>query len=305
MPTTYKDQFFTVDPGNPPPVGTALNFQRFEYIDADDDGLIEPNAGETFDGTLITSVWENDSLTVNVPGLGNITYTGVTFYLADGRPAVFTPTDGQVLQNGTFVSSTFVTSSTNTPVSSGGPTCFTPGTLIDTPNGRKAIETLKQGDLITTMDHGDQPIRAIAVGKFNATSEFAPIRISKGALGNDTALEVSPQHRMLVRGWRAEIYFGVDEILVAAKHLVNGDTICRAPRREVTYIHLLFDTHQIVYGAGIPSESLFPDHVLASQDDDARAKTVAMFPEMAKQEHAGWQMARTVAKKFEATLLVH
>ncbi|MEM1005490.1 MAG: Hint domain-containing protein, partial [Pseudomonadota bacterium] len=37
--------------------------------------------------------------------------------------------------------------------------CFTSGTLIDTPNGSRLIETLTVGDVITTADRGAQPIR--------------------------------------------------------------------------------------------------------------------------------------------------
>ena len=37
MPTTYTDQFYIIDPYNPPPSGTTLNFSVFDMIDANDD----------------------------------------------------------------------------------------------------------------------------------------------------------------------------------------------------------------------------------------------------------------------------
>lgn len=40
MPTSYQDQFFTVDPGGPPSAGTPLTFQLVTFTDQDDDGLI-------------------------------------------------------------------------------------------------------------------------------------------------------------------------------------------------------------------------------------------------------------------------
>jgi hypothetical protein len=41
--------------------------------------------------------------------------------------------------------------------------CFIPGTDITTPNGPRLIESLIPGDLVTTQDHGNQPIRWIGV----------------------------------------------------------------------------------------------------------------------------------------------
>lgn len=303
MPTAYKDQFYTIDPGSPPLAGTAVTFQRAEFIDEDDDGNIETNTGDTWNGNAIAQVWPGDELIINVPGVGDVTYIGVTFYFVNGDPPVFTPTDGQVLQNGTFVSSDFVTTASQTPVSSFGPTCFTPGTLIDTPTGRCLIEDLREGDLVTTMDAGPQPVRMIVDDSFRAAGHFAPIHFSKGAIGNDAPLTVSPQHRMLITSWQAELLFGQDEVLVAAKYLVNGDTIRRLVGGQVRYIHLLFDEHQIVFGQGVPSESYFPGHALDASSDATRQELLLMFPSLADPRAAAWQAARPVLGSYEASLL--
>jgi hypothetical protein len=306
MPTAYKDQFFTVDPGNPPAVGTALTFQRVEYIDEDDDGQIRTNSGDTWNGNAIERVWQNDTLTINVPGVGNVTYTGVTFYFVNGDPAVFTPTDGQVLQNGTFVSSTFVTTPTQTPVSSFGPTCFTPGMMIDTPTGRRAIERLAVGDLVRTMDAGAQPVRGILDDEFRAAGKVAPVRFEAGVIGNDAPLIVSPQHRVLITGWRAEFFYGQDEVLVAAVHLVNGDTIRRMRGGVVRYIHLLFDRHQIIFGQGVPSESCYPDYIGAGADAAATAELRRLFPARSRiGAGRGKPFVRPVVGRAEAAVLLH
>ncbi|MGJ8617105.1 MAG: Hint domain-containing protein [Sulfitobacter sp.] len=302
MPTAYEDQFYTIDPGNAPPVGTAVTFQRVEFIDNNDNGLIQPNTGDTYDGVQVTSVWQNDTVTINVPGVGNVTYTGVTFYLASG-PAVFTPTDGQVLQDGTFVSSTFVNTSTQTPVGAFGPTCFTPGTMIDTPDGPKPIEDLKVGDMVTTLDHGAQPIRLITRDRFWAIGDFAPIRFDAGAIGNDAPLVVSPQHRMLITGWQAELYFGQNEVLVAAKHLVNGSSITHVTGGTVEYIHLMFDQHQIVFGGGVPSESYFPEYAMTGSDSAVMSELLMLFPKLKAHAETGWQLARPEVRRAEALLL--
>jgi hypothetical protein len=302
MPTTYKDQFFTVDPGAPPAVGTLLTFDRVEFGDNDDNNLIQPNTGDTFNGLTITSVWVNDTLTINVPGTGNITYTGVTFYVTGG-PAVFTPNDGQALQDGTFVSSSFVTSSTQIPVSDFGPTCFTPGTMIDTPDGARAIEEIGIGDWVETLDNGAQQVRMVLRDSFRAVAQFAPIRFEKGAIGNDEVLIVSPQHRMLISGWQAELIAGQEEMLVAAKHLVNGADITQPNGGIVEYIHLVFDDHQVIFGQGVPSESCFPSHLVDGQRDETQAEVLALFPQIADLHASGAQLVRPEMRRFEAQLL--
>jgi hypothetical protein len=302
VPTEYTDQFFTVDPGVAPAAGTPLTFARVDYIDQDDDGLIRNNSGDTFNGVAITDVWVGDTLTVNVPGVGQITYTGVTFYLASGNP-VFTPIDGQVLQDGTFVRSTFVTNSTQTPVGTFGPACFTPGTMILTPDGLRAIEGLQPGDLVETLDEGAKPIFKVLSDTFAAAGNLAPIRFEMGAIDNDAPLIVSPQHRMLIQGWRAQLYFGEDEVLVAAKHLVNGDTIRAMPGGEVTYIHLLFDAHQIVFGGGVPSESCYPGHARAAPVSDVFAELQTLFPDDFSQDIAPVSLVRPELRRCEAGLL--
>ena len=103
--------------------------------------------------------------------------------------------------------------------------CFTRGTMIMTPNGEVAIEDLAEGDLVTTRDNGDQPLRWIGSQVVKATGKRAPVMIKEGALGNDRDLRVSQLHRMLIADWRAELMFDEPEVLAAAKHLVNGDTI--------------------------------------------------------------------------------
>lgn len=302
MPITYKDQFFTVDPGAAPPFGTALTVSRGTYVDFDSNGQINPNANDTFNGILITSVWRNDTLTVNVPGVGNITYTGTTFYLASGAP-VFTPTDGQVLQNGTFVSSTFVTTSTNMPVGSFGPTCFTQGTLIRMADEECAVEDIVAGDLVETMDDGAQPVRLVLRERVRAHGNFAPVEFAAGSIGNERAFRVSPEHRMLLGDWRTQLLLGCDEALVAAKHLVNGRDVRVVEGGVVEYIHLLFDRHQIVFGDGCPSESCLPDTALAQQGCAQQAELLALFPQLGDHS-ARTRSARTVARQIEAACLM-
>ncbi|MEZ5716615.1 MAG: Hint domain-containing protein [Paracoccaceae bacterium] len=73
--------------------------------------------------------------------------------------------------------------------------CFARGTLIETPAGPQAIETLKAGDLVNTLDAGPQTIRWIGGHSSAAIGPNAPIRIKAGTLGNVRDLWVSQNHR--------------------------------------------------------------------------------------------------------------
>jgi len=300
VPTTYTDQFFVMDPGNPPAAGTDLTAQSFDFVDSDDNGLIEPNVGDTANGAQVTSVWVDDTITVTMGG-STQTITGVTFYL-NGQPAIFSPNDGTILTDAVFQSSTYVVQSTEIDVGDFGPPCFTPGTLIETDRGPRAIESLKPGDLVSTRDHGCQRLLWIGSRSVPGRGRFAPVVFAPGAIGNPVELTVSPQHRMLITGWQAELFFGQDEVLVPAKHLVNGDTIRQVEAPEVTYIHLLLADHEIVMAGGVPSESYFLGHALRGDASGARTELLALFPELEATASATLP-ARQIIRRHESTLL--
>ncbi|MGB1388470.1 MAG: choice-of-anchor L domain-containing protein [Paracoccaceae bacterium] len=180
--------------------------------------------------------------------------------------------------------------------------CFTAGTLITTPRGLIAVEDLRPGDRIMTRDTGMQTLRWIGTATFSAIGAHAPIRLEAGALGNHDTTEVSPNHRILVTTPWAETLFGSSEVLVRAKHLVNGTTIKpRADGRAVIYVHLLFDHHQIVCCDGMLSESYQPGaKTLGSFDAETRAEIFDLIPEL---DEADYPSARPSLRGYEARLL--
>jgi Hint domain len=280
MPQSFTDQFYLFDPANPPPAGTAVSFSNLVLTDQNDDNDFDRFNNDTVNGSDIIASYRGDTVTINVAGVGNVTYTGVTFYLANGQ-RVFTPNDGQVLQNGTFVSATFVTTQGSLLVSQLGPPCFTPGTLIRVPAGLVAVESLRPGDVVDTMDHGPQVLRWVGQRGVNGLGDFAPVAIAAGALGNARDMLVSPEHRMLVSGWFAELHFGETDVLVAARHLIGLPGIARQPMPQVTYIHLLFDRHEIIFAEDAPTESFHPGSWMLEYDRALRAEVMAIFPELA------------------------
>lgn len=183
--------------------------------------------------------------------------------------------------------------------------CFGKGTRIATPYGARTVEDLKPGDLVLTMDNGVQPLRWVGARQVPAMGRFAPIEIKAGALNNDRDLIVSPQHRMLLNGWRSEVLFGTSEVFAAAKHLVNGTTIREAQGGMVTYYHLMFDRHEVIFAEGAASESFHvSDYSLTGVADAAREELFTLFPELRSMPTHHGDTARKCLKAHETELLV-
>ena len=169
--------------------------------------------------------------------------------------------------------------------------CFTAGTLIRTVEGLVPAEEITQGMLVWTKDDGYQPMRWIGTRQMSKTdlethANVRPIRIKAGALGQNMPerdLTVSPQHRILVNSKLARRLHGADEVLVAAKHLLQVEGIDVVQDADsVTYVHFLFDRHQIVESEGAETESLFTGpEALKTVDSAARVEILHLFPELA------------------------
>jgi hypothetical protein len=256
MATKYTDQFWVMDPAEPPKEGEWLKTVEMTFLDRGGDGRISGSGYDQIDGHQVTDVWYGDTVTVKMPGQGVITVKGVTIY-AKGLAPVFTPIDGTVLKDAVFLKSSFVTVSTSVDLSDLAPACFTPGTLIETETGPRPVERITVGDRVITLDDGVQPVTWTGRRQVAARGKLAPVRIGRGVLGNSRDLLVSPQHRVLVQGWAAQLNCGQDAFLVAARHLIDGDRVRRMPGGMVDYLHLGFARHALIRSEGIWTESHF------------------------------------------------
>lgn len=136
--------------------------------------------------------------------------------------------------------------------------CFYPGTMIATPSGEAAVETLAMGDMVLRQDGTAAPVRWM--GRSSVMPLFAdrmkalPIRIHKDALDENVPsrdLLVSPDHGILVDG-----------NLVQAGALVNDTSIIRetdVPPKFV-YHHIELADHALVMAENTPAET-FIDNV--------------------------------------------
>ena len=201
------------------------------------------------------------------------------------------------------------------PGAAPGVICFAAGTMIATPEGPRPVEALAEGGRVQTKDDGAQEIlwtgrRRMTGARLHAMPHLRPIRVRSGALGPelpDGDLIVSPQHRLLIRGRAAEALFQTPEVLVAAEDLVNDRSIMVDRQlREVTYIHLMLERHQVLWANGVETESFHPANTaLDTIAPDQRARLLACWPRLARDPHAYGAFARRNLSGPEAAILRH
>ncbi|MDB5665185.1 Hint domain-containing protein [Cypionkella sp.] len=197
----------------------------------------------------------------------------------------------------------------------GGVICFTPDTRVTTPDGVQQIRHLRVGDMILTRDNGPQEVlwtgyRRMSGARLYAMPHLRPVRFRANSMGlyrPDEDLLVSPQHRMLVKGREAQALFNTHEVLVAAEDLVNDATITvDHALREVTYVHILLERHNIVWANGLETESFHPSNTaLNTVDPVQRAGLMKILPEIAENPHSYGDYARRNLSGSEAAILRH
>lgn len=259
-------------------------------------------------GTLINLSYQ---ATFEDPATGNryILHTGglqssnynvsPKFYIWD--PAKGTPPNGTQLR---VVDEQFTGALSYSSV-----TCFTTGTMIETMAGLVPVEGLKVGDAVRTLDNGYQKIRWIGSkevtgGELARNPKLLPMRIKAGTVGQglpERDLYVSRQHRVLIRSKIAQRMFGTSEILVPVIQLACHEGIEIAKDIEnVTYWHILFDKHEIIFSEGAPTESLFTGpQALKSMSPEAREELEMLFPEIMDPDFAPYP-ARPLQDKRKA-----
>lgn len=168
---------------------------------------------------------------------------------ADGGFVLFTNTQ--------YSEDTIITPETDAGGGTPGfPVCFTAGTLIDTLNGPVAIESLQIGDLVLGSS-GYRPVKWIGWRHYLLRSPrftedqreaIVPVRVKAHALADNV-----PSRDLVLSPWH---HLYIDNVLVKANQLVNGDTIVReSALSRVMYFHIELDQFDVVCAHNTYSES--------------------------------------------------
>lgn len=182
--------------------------------------------------------------------------------------------------------------------------CYVAGTRISVPGGWRDVADLRPGDLVETRDNGAQPVLWAGTRRVAGTGTFAPVAFAPGTLGNTRLLLVSPQHRILLTDWRISLWFGTEEVLAAALHLVDGAEVRRVERAELSYVHLLLERHEVLNAEGAGAESLhLGPYTVGHLLGPSRREVEALFPELAGWRQHGFRTARRCLSGWEARMI--
>ncbi|CTQ32925.1 Hint domain-containing protein [Jannaschia rubra] len=150
------------------------------------------------------------------------------------------------------------------------PPMFLPGTLLATPDGPRAVETLAEGDILTTLS-GPQAVTAVGVevvprADWAFRREIWPVRVPVGSLGNPRPMRLAPGQRVVLSGSTVERVCGVAQVRVALRDLVGiRGLITERPLADLRRHGLSLGTPAVIEAEGI----------LCATGDD-RAEDVAL-----------------------------
>lgn len=98
--------------------------------------------------------------------------------------------------------------------------------------------------------------------------------------------------------------FGEREVLVAAGHLEAMPGVQQLLTKGITYVHLMFDQHEIVHSDGCWTESFQPGAtVLSGMQDAQRDEVLELFPELGANPHS-YPAARPSLRAYEAKVML-
>jgi hypothetical protein len=174
------------------------------------------------------------------PGL-SLEWTTMTPSMLDSGVLITPTPPGNVYDS--FVSNTIVG------------TCFAAGTLIRTPAGDVAVETLKVGDLVVTASGETRPVKWMGHTDvdFRRTPRGGPglpIRIAADAFG-----PARPSQDLYLSSGHSVCVDLLGEVLIPVGHLVNGGAIAEIDTDAISYWHVELESHDILVANNLPAES--------------------------------------------------
>ncbi len=162
------------------------------------------------------------------------------------------------------------------------------GTLIGCETGPVAVEDLRPGDRVCTLDNGPQTL--LWVGSISISSQpdakkpsptLSRITADSFGLGRPMPdLLLGPSARLLRRDPAIIAAVGTAAALAPVTAFIDGDTVLEIhPASPTRVYHLLFESQQIIYANGLEIESYHPGKTIeTSLSREVLPMFMDMFP---------------------------
>jgi hypothetical protein len=238
--TTFTD--------NLTPTGTyTVNNSVIDVVFQDSTGLLQLDDIGGFAGTVAT--WHaGDAFVATGETLSNPSVSnGDTLLVHDTGPNAGAGEIDTIIFASAIDAGGFSIVNGNTLVA-----CFAAGTRIETADGPVAVENLRVGDRVATVEGDIEPIVWIGQREVNCHAHpnpatVWPVRVRAGAFGENVPLRdlyLSPDHAVFV-----------NDVLVPVKLLIDGTTIAQVRHDQVRYFHVELARHAIILAEGLTVES--------------------------------------------------
>ena len=214
--------------------------------------ILRLEAPESFAGTILGF---NRNNTIALPAA--ITAASFTPSGGGGVLALFaggSPAGSLVLAGVDFLAASFRidAGSGGAVLSTDAAPCFAAGTRVATLGGEMAVEALRPGDAVLTVEGRVMRVRwvghrRVACRHHPRPWDVQPVRIGAGAFGPGRParpLFLSPDHAV-----------ACDGVLVPVRYLLNGATVVQGDVEAVTYWHVELERHALLLAEGLACES--------------------------------------------------
>jgi hypothetical protein len=154
--------------------------------------------------------------------------------------------------------------------------CLLTGTRVLTPAGEVPVETLRPGDLVTTVSGAHRAIRWIGFGCMLVTPvnrhRATPVVVRRHAIADD----VPCRDLYITRGHALYL----DGVLIPVEELINHRSIAWVEEAQaIEYYHIELDSHDVIWGDGAAVETYREDaNEAAYLNAETRPETPPMPP---------------------------
>ena len=154
-----------------------------------------------------------------------------------------------------------------------------PETPIATPDGYRAVGTLRRGDTILTPEGVVVPVLHRMDRDVPARGLNRPVRLRAPFFGLKQDIIVAPDQRLVIQGSEVEYLFGQEAVLVPARHLAGASAAVASSRPgTIRYSQILLPEHEALDAAGTAAESLYVGRIRRKPDLLAASRLADLDP---------------------------